>query len=227
MVSLLCHCCCRDLYIPNFIFGADSSIVRDEEYHNNIPYYRLFYNLGAVISRLPTPLLSGWSSTYIYISSVFYCTPGEYAYINETPFPLSPYDYIRIDFIKPEYLGVNVGLHYYAYPKGVYDSLQFSWSDFTSDKISEVLDILMNRFDPLFFPDYFYYSDIVRQPIIDYYAKSYSYLEFLAAVRAWLHRFFTDFYKEGCLLKFSSYGGNINNGGHFMIEKEPHTNANI
>ena len=225
MVSLLCHCCKPDyIYVPNFLLGPNSYLDQDECYFNNILYNRFFRPMGANISKLATHTSPRWSSTYFYITCVFHRYIGDMDNIADIPFPLSPYDYIIIDFLKPEYLGVDVGLHYYAYPNGVYDRLQFSWSDFTTDKISEVLDILMDRFDPLFSPDYFYYSDDGRN--INNYAVSYTYDEFLVALRAWLHRFFTDFFKRGCLSNFISYTS-LANKGKFMIEKEPHTNANI
>ncbi|QKG28769.1 hypothetical protein [Campylobacter sp. RM16187] len=219
MVSLLCHCCKPDyIYVPNFLLGRNAYVHQDECYFNNILYKRFIYPIGATIDKLATPTSPYWHSDYIYITCVFHRYIGDMNNLIDIPFPLSPYDYIIIDFLKPEYLGVNVGKHFNAYPDGVYDRLQFSWSDFTSDKISEVLDVLMNRFDSLFSPDYFYYSDDGYN--INNYAVSYTYDEFLVALRAWLYRFFTDFFKRGCLSNFTSYT-NLANKGQFMIEKEP------
>lgn len=217
MVALMCNCC-QGLYIPNFLLGGDAYIEQRTEFINEVRYYLFVRSISGVISSLATSPAGRWFSSYFHIICDFFLPPDQYAIFDTHPFPFSRYDRINIFVVKPQYVGTDIGQFFDAYRKGCYDRFVFSWSNFTFEKINEIVNLMMDRFNPLFSPNYFYYSDDGYNP--NDYAVTYTYDEFLVAFRSWINRFFTDFYKRGCLRDFNSYTV-LYNHGKFRIEKEP------
>lgn len=212
MVSLLC-CCCRDIYIPNFLLTGKTPRLNSYSVYNNITYHEYVCELEAFVLN-PLPL--SFSSSYLQVLSVFYLNSSNASEWNTKKFPFSKRDFIEIRLLKPEFLGLDIGL--YPNYNEKFDFFKFSWSDFTFEKIDFMLNVIMERYSPLFLPQYYYYSD--NGLSLDDYAVNYTYDNFLVALRAWLYRLFYNFFKLGCIGDFYQFG-TIYNKGKFRILKEP------
>ena len=175
MVALMCDCCCQGLYVPNLLLGSSGHVPESREYFNNVLYFSFSPVWEAFISSPPSSPAGRWFSSYLRVSCEFFLPSDQYSNALHIPFPFSSYDCIRIHILKPEYVGVDIGSFLSGYIKGCYDELVFSWSNFTFEKIPEILNLIMDRFNPLFSPNYFYYSDDGYNP--NDYAITYTYDE--------------------------------------------------
>jgi len=220
MVALMCECCCRDYYIPNFKINYR---FYDDNYEriDNVVYRRVSFSFSFSVVYRGKPL----PCDYFFGQWVLFY-PADLPYpdsILDLKFPFSRYDYVRYSILKPEFLGK----YYWDISIGSDDSYFDIVISLYRDKqnYSDVVELLMERFAPCFSRLYYYYLPILKPGPTDYYARLLTYDEFISAIRSKFEQIFNYFYTNN---KFSwprLDGRYFEN--NFTIEKEPHTNADL
>ena len=227
MVALMCQCC-QERYIQNLVF-LKSGVSESSDFINGIEYYcyRLRFSIGSFFPSFPLRFCP-----FIEIVTDFFLKKSDWtSSFVDRKFPFSSSDCIEISIVKFDYFGFD----WRPFAGGVgadkaFEVFKIPYRDFNNPQY--FADLIMERFSILFSTLYFYYSRTVKNPPSDY-DKQYSYDEFIADIRGNFLEIFT-FFKSGYLRYFSTSSPTTANSQFFygsdfkyVIEKEPHTNANL